>query len=59
VIPDSRFDKIDQELMAFYPLPNLPGLANDYTRNLPHLQTSQTGGDIQVSAKNSMFGAAP
>jgi len=57
VIPDSRFDKIDQELMAFYPLPNLPG-ANDYTRNLPHLQTSQTGvvrGDIQVTPKDSMF----
>jgi hypothetical protein len=58
VIPASRFDKIGQELIAFYPLPNLPGLANDYTRNVPHLQTSQTGvirGDVQVSAKDSMF----
>ena len=58
VIPPSRFDKIGQELIGFYPLPNLPGLANNYTRNVPRLQTSQTGvvrGDIQVSAKDSMF----
>src|SRR5215467_11667421 len=58
VIPAARFDKIGQELIAFYPLPNLPGLANNYTRNVPRLQTSQTGvirGDIQVSAKDSMF----
>src|SRR5215472_16920369 len=55
VIPASRFDKIGQELIGFYPLPNLPGLANNYTRNVPRLQTSQTGvvrGDIQVSAKD-------
>jgi hypothetical protein len=32
LIPASRFDKIGQEVLGFYPLPNLPGLANDYTK---------------------------
>lgn len=58
VIPAARFDNVGQELIAFYRLPNLPGLANNYTRNVPRLQTSQTGvvrGNIQMSAKDSMF----
>ena len=58
MIPASRFDKIGQQLMNWYPVPNLPGLANDYTRNVPLLQTNKNAvfrGDIQVSAKDSMF----
>ncbi|HKE23994.1 MAG TPA: TonB-dependent receptor [Bryobacteraceae bacterium] len=58
VIPASRFDKIGQELMSWYPAPNLPGLANDYTRNVPLLQANHNGvirGDIQLSSKDSMF----
>jgi hypothetical protein len=58
VIPASRFDKIGAELMSWYPLPNLPGLANDYTRNVPNLQANHNSvirGDVQVSSKDSMF----
>jgi hypothetical protein len=58
IIPASRFDKIGQQLLNYYPLPNLSGLANNYIRNVPQLQTNHnivTRGDIQVSPKDSMF----
>ncbi|MCL4401209.1 MAG: TonB-dependent receptor, partial [Acidobacteria bacterium] len=58
VIPASRFDKLGQQLMGYYPEPNLPGLANNFTRNVPLLTSNKNmvaRGDIQVSSKDSMF----
>ncbi len=58
VIPASRFDPIGQQIINFYPAPNLPGLANNYTANVPQLQDNHNmvvRGDVQVSAKDSMF----
>jgi hypothetical protein len=58
VIPASRFDKIGQQLMDSYPLPDVAGTANNFNRNVPQLQSVGNGvvrGDIQVSAKDSMF----
>ncbi|MEO7144733.1 MAG: carboxypeptidase regulatory-like domain-containing protein [Bryobacteraceae bacterium] len=58
VIPASRFDKLGQQLLSEYPLPNLPGLANDYTANVPELQANHNmvvRGDVQASAKDSLF----
>ena len=58
VIPSSRFDKIGAELMGWYPLPNLPGTANNYTRNVPDQIANHNGvirGDVQVSSKDTMF----
>ncbi len=31
-VPASRFDQIGQQVLARYPLPNLPGVANNYVR---------------------------
>ena len=59
IIPASRYDKIGQKILSFYPQPNLPGLSNDYTRNVPQLQTNHNmvvRGDLQLSSKDSMFG---
>jgi len=58
IIPASRFDKVSQQLVARYPEPNLPGLANNYTRNVPLLVSNHNlvaRGDIQVSSKDTMF----
>ena len=58
IIPARLFDPIGQKLLNFYPLPNLAGLANDYTRNVPQLQTNRNlvvRGDVQLSAKDSIF----
>jgi hypothetical protein len=58
VIPASRFDKIGQEVLEFYPLPNLGGLANNYASEIPQLQDNHNfvvRGDVQVSAKDSLF----
>ena len=57
-IPASRFDPIGQKLLNYYPLPNLPGLANNYTANVPQRQNNHNlvvRGDVQVSSKDSMF----
>jgi Carboxypeptidase regulatory-like domain len=58
VIPANRFDKIGEQLLNFYPLPNLAGTANNFNRNVPQLQSVGNAvmrGDIQVSSKDSMF----
>lgn len=57
-IPASRFDKVGQQLLDYYPLPNLAGTANNFNRNVPQLQSVSNGvvrGDIQVREKDSMF----
>jgi hypothetical protein len=58
VIPASLLDATGQGLLDRYPLPNLPGAANNYLYNSPQLQSSHNGtvrGDVQVSAQDSMF----
>jgi hypothetical protein len=58
VIPANRFDKVGQQLLNYYPLPNVAGTANNFNRNVPQLQSVGNGvvrGDVQVSAKDSMF----
>jgi len=58
VIPASRFDQIGQQLINYYPLPNLEGTANNYTANVPQLQSNHNmvvRGDVQISSKDSLF----
>ncbi len=58
VIPASRFDPVGAKLAAFYPSPDLPGLANNYIRNVPQLTDNKNlvlRGDTQLSSKDSMF----
>ena len=58
VIPASRFDKLGGQLLGFYPLPNLPGTANNYGANVPQFTNNNNlvvRGDVQISAKDSMF----
>jgi hypothetical protein len=58
-IPASQFNQTGQKLLERYPNPNLPGLGNNFGRNTPNLQgihNSTLRGDVQVSAKDSMFG---
>ena len=57
-IPASRFNSIGKTLTQLYPDPTGPGLANNYTRNAglsTELNTATFRGDVQVSAKDSMF----
>jgi hypothetical protein len=59
LIPASRFDSRAVNLMALYPIPNLPGLANNYSYNGPQWQHNQTLDariDHHFSAKDSVFG---
>jgi carboxypeptidase family protein len=55
----SQFDSRAVNLMALYPLPNLPGLANNYAYNGPGQQTNQTT-DVRIdhhfNTKDSIFG---
>jgi outer membrane receptor protein involved in Fe transport len=58
-IPASSFNPTGLSLMNWYPLPNLPGAANNYISNPSQLQTMHNSvlrGDVQVSDKDSMFG---
>lgn len=61
VVPVSRFDPLGQKFLDYYPLPDLPGQANnfdDYTRNVPDLKTNHNlvvRGDMQISANDSIF----
>ena len=57
-IPVSRFDPVGAKLASFYPAPNLPGLANNYIRNVPQLTINKNlvvRGDTQISSNDSMF----
>jgi hypothetical protein len=57
-IPASLLNPIGGSLIGRYPLPNLPGAANNFLYNSPQIQTSQNADlrvDVQVSAADSMF----
>src|SRR5437016_12031666 len=58
ITPD-RFDSRAVNLMALYPLPNLSGVANNYSYNGPQWQHNQTA-DVRIdhhfSAADSIFG---
>src|SRR5207245_7465112 len=57
-VPSNRFDPIMQKYLALYPLPNLPGAANNYVLN-PKFTDDNDQGDIKIdhtfSAKDIMF----
>ncbi len=57
-IPASLLNSVGASLIARYPLPNLPGAANNFLYNAPQVQTSQNAtlrGDVQVTSQDSMF----
>lgn len=57
-IQASQFNATGAALLAWYPLPNLPGTANNYASNPSQVQSSHNSilrGDVQVSDKDSMF----
>jgi len=59
VIPASRMDPLGRKIMDRYPIPNAFGLANNYVRNSPMLQSNRnavTRGDVQVTPADTMFG---
>src|SRR6185312_6081748 len=58
VIRADRMNAIGQQLLSWYPLPNLPGIANNYASNPSQTQQKHNAilrGDIQLSDKDSMF----
>ena len=58
IIPTSRMAQLGLDILNRYPLPNLPGSANQFIRNVPQLADNKNGvirGDTQVSSKDSMF----
>ncbi len=58
VIPASRFNQIGQQVLGFYPLPNLPGVVNNYASEIPQGQNTHNfvvRGDVQISSKDSLF----
>jgi hypothetical protein len=58
VIPPSRFDSVGQKIINLYPAPNLPGVANNFSRNVPQFQSNRNmviRGDVQLSSKDSVF----
>src|SRR5437899_2421060 len=59
IIPRDRWDSRSVNLMALYPLPNLPGLANTFAYNGPGSQTNQTTDariDHHFNEKDTIFG---
>src|SRR5438093_350991 len=59
VIPRDLWDSRAVNLMALYPLPNLPGLANNFAYNGPGSQTNQTTDariDHHFNEKDTIFG---
>ena len=58
VIRADRMNAIGQQLLSWYPLPNLPGIANNYASNPSQIQQTHNAivrGDVQLSDKDSMF----
>jgi hypothetical protein len=58
IIPASRFNSIGQQILAFYPLPNLPGIVNNYASEDPQTQKTKNfvvRGDVQISSKDTLF----
>jgi len=59
VIPAGRIDPIAARLVALYPLPNLPGLANNYastTMRTQNMDTADFRVDHRFDGNNSLFG---
>ncbi len=57
-IPASRFDSVTSRLIQGYPLPNLPGLANNYATNPKHIQDWDQGDarvDWNVGSSTNIF----
>ena len=58
VIPANRIDPIAARLIALYPLPNLPGLANNYastTMRTQNMDTTDFRLDHRFNGNNSLF----
>jgi len=58
VIPAERFSQIGKALADRYPMPNLPGTANNFVRTAPvttKVDNATFRGDVQVSSKDTMF----
>ncbi len=58
VIPATRFNQIGQQLLGYYPLPNLGGTVNNYASEIPQGQDNHNfvvRGDVQISSKDSLF----
>ncbi len=58
-IPSSLFNPVGKSLVALFPNPNLPGVANNYELSALQntgLNTATFRGDVQVSSKDTMFG---
>jgi Carboxypeptidase regulatory-like domain len=59
IIPSSQINPITSKVANIYPLPNLPGLANNYVENLV-LQQDMNAGDVRLDYKfdsgASLFG---
>jgi hypothetical protein len=59
VIPQSSISPVSAKLLQFYPLPNAPGLTNNYISTaVSTQQTNQFSArvDRQISSKNTLFG---
>ena len=57
-IPQADINSIGQSVLGRYPLPNLPGLANNYVENSPQDSFNHNAifrGDVQISSRSSMF----
>jgi hypothetical protein len=58
-IPSSRIDPVAQKVANLFPLPNLPGLANNYVDNTVNTENVPQGDikvDYQVTAHDHVFG---
>lgn len=58
IIPDSRMDPVGANLIGLYPLPNLPGIANNYLYQPSHIVTYDEGDfrlDHRFSNSDSAF----
>jgi hypothetical protein len=57
-IPSNRWNSVGRNLLERYPLPNLPGTANNFVRTAPvttNVHNATFRGDVQVSSRDSMF----
>lgn len=57
-IPQADLNSIGESIVNRYPLPNLPGLANNYVQNSPQDSFDDNAifrGDVQLSSRSSMF----
>lgn len=58
IIPEARIDPVGRKLAALYPLPNLPGLINNYAATVPLKDISDQydfRGDHSFGAQDTMF----